>query len=327
MENRTMPTFRDLFLGAVPKYRRHKASGQAVVTLAGRDHYLGPFGSKASKAEYDRLVAEWLAAGRPATSDAPLDRAVAEIMAAYMRFASAYYKRTQEVDAIKYSLRPLKRLFGTTRAADFGPLRLKAVREEMIRSGLARKTINQRVGRIVRMFRWASENELIPPSLYHGLTAVSGLRFGRSEARETEPVKPVPDAFVDAVLPLVSPPVRAMIELQRLTGMRPGEVVIMRACDLDTTGPVWIYRPSRHKTQHHGHGRNVYLGPQAQETIKPFLRPSLEAYLFSPRDSDAWHRAKKSAARKTPLCFGNRPGTNRRDKPKRRLGEYVCVHG
>jgi hypothetical protein len=27
---------------APPKYRKHKASGQAVVTINGRDHYLGP---------------------------------------------------------------------------------------------------------------------------------------------------------------------------------------------------------------------------------------------------------------------------------------------
>lgn len=50
-----------------PKYRKHKASGQALVTIAGRDHYLGPWKSKASRAEYDRLIGEWLAAGRPTT--------------------------------------------------------------------------------------------------------------------------------------------------------------------------------------------------------------------------------------------------------------------
>ena len=33
-----------------PKYRKHRASGQAVVTLNGRDIYLGPHGTKASKA-------------------------------------------------------------------------------------------------------------------------------------------------------------------------------------------------------------------------------------------------------------------------------------
>ena len=56
-----MPTLKN----AVPKYRKHRASGQAVVIIAGRDHYLGPWRTKASKAEYDRLIGEWLAAGRP----------------------------------------------------------------------------------------------------------------------------------------------------------------------------------------------------------------------------------------------------------------------
>jgi hypothetical protein len=37
-----------------PSYRRHKASGQAVVTLGGQDVYLGPHGTAASKREYVR---------------------------------------------------------------------------------------------------------------------------------------------------------------------------------------------------------------------------------------------------------------------------------
>ncbi len=93
----------------------------------------------------------------------------------------------------------------------------------------ARPAITNRVGRI---FKWAVENELVPASVLHGLQAVSGLRYGRSEAREIEPVKPVPDAFVDAVLPHVAPQVAAMIQLQRITGMRSGEVTIMRGCDI-----------------------------------------------------------------------------------------------
>jgi hypothetical protein len=40
----------------LPKYRKHKASGQAIVTLNGVDFYLGPHGSAASKHEYDRLI-------------------------------------------------------------------------------------------------------------------------------------------------------------------------------------------------------------------------------------------------------------------------------
>jgi hypothetical protein len=48
----------------VPKYRHHKPTGQAVVTLSGKDHYLGPRKTATSRAEYDRLIGEWLAAGR-----------------------------------------------------------------------------------------------------------------------------------------------------------------------------------------------------------------------------------------------------------------------
>jgi hypothetical protein len=49
---------------SLPKYRKHKASGQAIVTLNGRDIYLGPHGTKASKREYDRIIGEWLQNGR-----------------------------------------------------------------------------------------------------------------------------------------------------------------------------------------------------------------------------------------------------------------------
>lgn len=80
-----------------------------------------------------------------------------------------------------------------------------------------------------------------------------------------------------------------MIELLRLTGMRPGEVVQMRTADLDMAGAVWSYVPQKHKTQHHGHERVVYLGPKAQEVLRPWLRADREAYLFSPR------RPRKSA--------------------------------
>ena len=51
----------------VPKYRLHKPSGRAVVTF--REHgdiYLGEHGTDASKAEYRRLIAEYLS-GSPLT--------------------------------------------------------------------------------------------------------------------------------------------------------------------------------------------------------------------------------------------------------------------
>jgi hypothetical protein len=75
----------------LPKYRKHRASGQAIVTLNGRDHYLGPHGAKASKVEYDRLVAEYLSSGRSPSFGAPQhDLTVVELAAEYLRHAKAY---------------------------------------------------------------------------------------------------------------------------------------------------------------------------------------------------------------------------------------------
>ena len=48
---------------SLPKHRKHKASGQTIVTLDGRDGYLGPHGTKTSQREYDRLVNERQANG------------------------------------------------------------------------------------------------------------------------------------------------------------------------------------------------------------------------------------------------------------------------
>ena len=45
-----------------PSYRLHKASGRAIVTIHGRDHYLGKYGSPESHQKYQQHVAQWAAA-------------------------------------------------------------------------------------------------------------------------------------------------------------------------------------------------------------------------------------------------------------------------
>ena len=203
------------------------------------------------------------------------------------------------------ALRPLRQLYGRTPANEFGPKKLKAVRQHMVESGLSRGVVNTRIGRIKRMFKWAVAEELIPPSVYHGLQAVSGLTFGRSAARETEPIRPVPDFYVAVVLPFVSPHVAAMIKFQWLTGMRPGELVLMRPCDIDTSGDIWIYEPFDHKNRWRGHRKQIPLGPEAQRMLQPFLDRDPQAFLFSPQEAEQWrleHRPPyHGRERKTPL--------------------------
>lgn len=238
-----------------PSLRRHKPSRQGVVTLSGRDHYLGhwPEGDKKPPAEvrrrYDALVAEWLANGRRPAIEGPAPFSVAELILAFReRRASVHYRYpdgtpTSELGNFDLSLRQLGHLYGTLPAADFSPLRLKAVRDVMIAEGLSRGVINQRVGRITRMFKWAVAEELVPGALYEALLAVEGLKAGPSRARECEPVRPVPDRDLEAVLPLLSRPLRGLLRVQRLAAMRPGEAAQMKGSDIDTSGPVWLYRP------------------------------------------------------------------------------------
>jgi len=120
----------------VPKYRCHKPTGQAVVTLNGKDHYLGAWKTVASKAEYNRLIGEWLAAGRclPASRGGS-DLTVAELGAAYWTYAKGYYQKdgrpTRSLDRIKLAVRLLRTNYGPTLAHDFGPLALQAIQREL----------------------------------------------------------------------------------------------------------------------------------------------------------------------------------------------------
>jgi hypothetical protein len=57
-----------------PVYRLHKRTGQAVVTIDGRDLYLGKHGTVASREAYQRTIGEWKQ-GRRLLSEKPILRA------------------------------------------------------------------------------------------------------------------------------------------------------------------------------------------------------------------------------------------------------------
>jgi integrase len=309
----------------LPKYRHQKSRNLAVVRINGRDHYLGRYNSPESHAEYRRLVGEYFATGmtpQPAVTQDEAGALINDLMIGYIRHVDAYYvkngKPTSEVRLIRDALRVLRHLYGHTPARDFGPLALKTVRKAYIDAGLCLNEVNRRTRLVVRFFRWATENELVPPSVHHGLKTVAGLRKGRTDIRETEPVKAVPEDHVDAVLPHLGRRVAAMIQLQRLTGMRPGEVTIMRTCDLERSGAVWIFTPENHKNEHRGKRRQIALGPKAQAILKPWLKADPYSYLFSPREEMAEIWVERRRKRKTPVQPSQRARANK--KPKRTPG-------
>jgi integrase len=310
--------------GAVPKYRKHKQSGQAIVTLSGRDFLLGPHGTKASKVEYDRLVMEWLASGRsPSFGTSSEALSITELVIDYAQHVKSYDGSgpNSEFHRIPRVLRPVRRLYGKMPVAEFGVLQFKAIRQSFIDEGLSRTFINASMRRLIRMFKWAVTEGRLPPSVPQALAMVPGLRRGKTTARETDPVMPADDSLVDATLPHLPDIVSDMVRVQRFTGCRPAELCSIRPCDIDRSVDPWQYRPQSHKTQHHGRERVIFIGPQAQAVLLRYLARDPEAHCFRPCDSEVKRRAAVHSVRKTPLSCGNRPGSNRKRQPQRQPGE------
>jgi integrase len=319
----------------IPSYRLHKPTNQAIVVIRGRTFYLGRYGSVESRDEYERIIAQCLAKSPTQPAQAILatesDLSIAELILAFWRHVEAYYvkdgKPTSHVHVMRMALRPVRKLYGHTRAKEFGPLALKTCRDEMVAHGLTRKSINSQVSRIRQMFRWAAEQELLPASIHQSLSTVAGLKKGRTAARENPPISPVSDSVVDKTLAHLPITVVAMVHMQRLTGMRPGEVIQMRTGDLNTSGGVWEYRPGSHKAQHHDRDRVIFLGPQSQEVLKPWLQTDLQAYLFSPKQSEAQRSAERRAERKSKLWPSHvtHQAQKRSQRQRRSLGDHYSA--
>jgi len=301
------------------------------VRLPGDDHYssvpLKPPGSRFATS--DRSVATelahilWKRALRSGPdTPAPTDGTLASLVALYQSHCEEYYRGpsgqpTGEAANVSHTLSSLTEQFGAMQAADFGPVHLKRFRQGMIEDDLARTTINQRVGHVRRCFRWLASEGHIDASAAYALTVVDGLRAGRSEAREPGPVGCADDASVQITRTFASATVSAMIELQRLTGMRTGELVIMRPVDIDTSSSVWLYRPETHKTSWRGMERVIAIGPTAQIVLKPFLARRVNAYCFSPVEALAQHHKRR----------GDKPGRHRRDIPQIQPGDRYDRRG
>lgn len=304
-----------------PSYRRHKRSGQAIVSLPNslgkrRDVLLGTYGSKQSRQEYARVIAEWEAGATPIGTHG--DLTVNELLVNYLEHGLAV--GPSETRNIKGAIRWLKELYGHTLAGQFSSLGLEAIRGKMIAAGLCRNRINKDMSRLRRVFKWAGAKRLVPAAIFHELALVEGLREGRSAARETDKIGPVAIAVVEATLPLLPPIIADMVQLQMLTGMRSGELVAMRGLDLETSGKIWHYRPPKHKTAHHGHQRTIALGPKAQAIVKRYLQTDLQAPLFSPRESMRLFRERQRRERKSKV----QPSQANRAKERPRKQPGAC---
>jgi len=300
--------------------KRDRTTDRAYVRWKNTKIYFGKWAST----EAARAFAKWLSdvISQP-TIVKPKDRiTVTECVEHYMHHALRYYSRdgqpTGEYANVFYAMQSLLRFAGGRHdyAEEFGPRRLIEIQsalasdtnEDGSELKLARNTINARIHRIRRCFRWCASQELISAHIVTALDMVQGIPKGRTAARDTSPIDAVDVSVVRATLPFLSPTVSAMARIQMLCGMRPQDICGMTGAGIDRTAAIWLYRPSSHKTAHLGRSLVKAIPPAARFILEPFLRDDASEPLFSPADSLSYWR---SLERKPTTTSKQQAGTRR----------------
>jgi integrase len=318
----------------LPTLRVHKQSQRCYGTFSGETVWFGLRSDPGTQARFDAYLAEWLVRGRkPADTRNQNDLTVRSMVGRYLLHLEDEHDAVWHANndaRFKYALDALVRLHGSTKAADYGPLKLKALREHIASAKrkdgqpkLAVVTVNERVLIIRNAFQWAASEELVPPVVIEGLRAVRQLRKSKPGVRAPRVVEPVDRASVDATLPHLSGPIAALVELMWHTGARPSELFGLCPADIDRSEKVWEAELTEHKTARKGKRRTLMFGPAAQRVIEPFLLRPANRALFRPAEAMEELRRELRANRKTPpwKSHEERYARERAERPDRVFNE------
>jgi integrase len=313
-----------------PKYC--KVNNYAVVYHNGKPHYLGLYGTPESRVAYSRFIAESQANPTFHLTKGKTDTAVSELSAAFLEYAKATTNPNSYAHFRVIIVDFLDKLYGDdTPVDDFKPSSLKLVRAELIKSRrFCRRMVNRYTDRIISVFAWGVENELVHETTWRALQAVKSLPEGYPGTFDNEERQPVADDVIRRTLPFMPPMIRAMVIVQRLTGCRPSEIFNMRVGEIDRTrgDGLWYYVPKHHKTKKFIGKKEIPLGKPEQKLIAPYLEGKKpESAVFSPRTAQEERNAERKAKRKTKIS----PAQAARDKARAakpsRYGEFYTPTG
>lgn len=263
----------------------------------------------------------------------------------YLMNRASYYETgegpSRQLNNLQSGLKPLIESIGHLPITELDGPRLAELRDEWAKTtNLVRTTINKRMQYVVAFGRWCVEKGIIKAEQLVSLQAVEKVKRGRYGVRDAEPVGPADPGHVAAVMRDLPSTARGIIEMMQLTGMRPGEVRTMRACDLELIRvehrTVYRFTPKRHKTAHLGKRRRIFLVGRAyslaNERLSTLIGSSLfeaesQGYLFSvdddgnsPYQINSLHQAVRrscdrlSLPRWTPNQLRHSYATNSRSK-------------
>lgn len=277
--------------GERPRLLLHRATGQGYVTYRGKSLYFGPFDDKDTRKKYDAFIARWEKENDGSIVAAPEVGSIAELCADFQAQVARHFSKDERL-AVKRNLADLIDRFGLLPPDDFGPRELKELRSVWLDRGHLRQTINKKVGRVRRVFRWALAEDKIQATTMVALDAVSDLALGRTTAGEYRKVHPAPIRDVVRARRYLNSTFRTMVRLQFHVGMRPGELCRMTREELYVKSAPHdgrmitvpdghlAFKPTEHKNKSKGIDLTYLVPPYAVKILTPYLNRS--GYLFPP---------------------------------------------
>ena len=290
----------------------------AVVRYKGKTHRLGKHGTPEALQAYNRFCAELTS--NPETFLIPKEPeskvTLDEVAAAYLDYAESRFFDTQytHFEHYRMALGFAVKLYGDLPVDELSPLKLKTIRDTMLqevqkgnpsKQRFSRNVINQYINRVRTVISWGVENELVSVGTLHALRTVKALPKGTPGTRETKRRGAVPDYVIARTLPFLPPVIAAIVQIQRMTGCRPSEILKMRVGDIERNreSGLWHYIIDKHKTERHtGREKIIPLSKPIQELLAPYLvGKTAEQAVFSPAQAMKERYAEKRANRKTKI--------------------------
>lgn len=140
-----------------PSYLEYKQSGKARAVWTdstGERHQKllpGSFNSTESRTAFARLQLEMEAAPHHVQNAQHKGLMLTQMLVAYLEHAERHYCGSSEIVEVKIVVRALRELYGEKPVAEFGPLCVKAARQQWINENRSRTECNRRLGLIKRI--------------------------------------------------------------------------------------------------------------------------------------------------------------------------------
>ncbi len=268
---------------------------------------------------------------------------VEDFLERYLQWASENEKGSRASKAVDiYRINRIKRFlepYHDWPVNDFGPDELKKVQKALsqykYKTGdkekkYTRGAINDTIKYIRKIWRWGLGRRVVSYEVVQSLEEVRPVRLGQGEVYDKPKRARVTYDEFFKVSGAVNATISDMLQLIWHTAMRPYEVCEMRPYDiLIEDEECWLYIPGRditpygkHKTTHMERVKVIPLTRKSQDILKRRITNyDSKDYIFSPKVAVDEILEEKHQGRKTPLKYGNRPGTNKREHPMIKPGE------